>query len=111
MVNAMARTCAVLFVLFTMACAGDDETPKSRFSEPCTMDLDCAEGLECKLGLGICSQSCSTMQECRARLGSETAICESGACQEPCTMGGYMRCAQYGVDCVTTFAGSTCRQP
>ena len=57
-----------------ISCAGDDETPKSLYSEPCSATSDCADNLEC-FPQGICSQSCGTTQECQLNLGVSTSVC------------------------------------
>jgi hypothetical protein len=90
------------------ACGGDDETPKSLYSEPCTSDPDCAEGLMCNEAIGICTQTCARAQECQANLGSPTAVCVGGSCQEPCRRGSTFDCGP-GTQCIDGIGGATCR--
>lgn len=97
-----------LLVPLASACGGDDESPKSRYSEPCTMDVDCEEALMCNEAIGICTQTCNTPQDCRANLGSQTAVCLGGSCQEPCRAGSTFDCGQ-GTTCIAGFDGATCR--
>jgi hypothetical protein len=97
-----------LLVPLASACGGDDESPKSLYSEPCTMDADCAAALMCNEAIGICTQSCATPQECRNNLGSQTAVCLAGSCQEPCRVGSTSDCGP-GTRCIEDFAGATCR--
>jgi hypothetical protein len=97
-----------MIALLASACGGDDETPKSLYSEPCTSDPDCAEALMCNEAIGICTQACQTPMECRMNLGSANAVCVGGSCQQPCTTGSLYDCGQ-GTQCIAGFDGATCR--
>ena len=97
-----------LLALLVSACGGDDEAPKSLYSEPCSADPDCAQALLCNEAIGICSQPCATQQECRTNLGSPIAACIGGWCQEPCNLTDFMPCGQ-GTRCIDGIGGATCR--
>jgi hypothetical protein len=97
-----------LLALTAGACAGDDETPPGLYSEPCDMSTTCATGLTCYTAIGICSQGCATMQECRTRLGESATLCVGGVCQEPCSATAFDPCRN-GLMCIQSQAGATCR--
>lgn len=97
-----------LLTLVASACAGDDETPPGEYSEACDRSTTCAQGLVCFEAIGICSQSCARTQECVTNIGSPTAICFNGVCQEPCNATQFMPCSN-GLDCVQSGGGSTCQ--
>lgn len=93
------------------SCAGDDETPPGDYSEACDATTTCAANLMCVPALGICSQACGTTQDCVVNLGSQASVCIGGICQVQCDATEYAACSEYGVQCVQSGAGSTCRQP
>jgi hypothetical protein len=94
---------ALSFVLG--GCAGDDETPPGLYSEPCDNATTCAEGLTCLVG--ICSQQCTTMMDCRMNLGDADSVCIGGVCQEPCNPTDFDPCPA-GLSCKQSSAGSSC---
>lgn len=104
----IAASIIALLVPLAGACGGDDEAPKSLFSEPCSSDPDCAAGLTCNTAIGICTQACTTSQECQANLGSATVKCTNTWCQEPCRVGSTFDCGP-GTQCIDQFGGATCR--
>ena len=97
-----------LLVPLASACGGDDEVPKSLYSEPCTMDIDCDPALICNEAIGICTQACTTEQMCRTNLSSPTAVCLGGTCREPCRSGSTSDCGP-GTTCIAGVEGPSCR--
>lgn len=103
--GARLAACAVAALLALGSCGGDDETPPGLYSEPCDDTTTCAPGLTCLIG--ICTQNCSNMNECRANLGSSSSVCVGGVCQEPCTPTQFNPCMN-GLRCRQSSFGSTC---
>jgi hypothetical protein len=100
--------CGVALALLLLGgCAGDDDTPRGRYTEPCSSAVEnpCEDGLSCILNQ--CTQSCATTEECRMNLGSDNAYCQGGTCFELCSP---TKPCENGLTC--TMAGEmngTCR--
>jgi hypothetical protein len=90
-----------------VSCGDTDETPLGEYSEPCENQTQCAMGLTCLVG--ICSQICGSMAECRGNLGEigRTSVCIGGVCQEPCEPTDFNQCPN-GLTCRQSSAGSSC---
>jgi hypothetical protein len=99
----IVRSAAVLAVFSCcVACGGSDSKTLGKYSEECTANDDCEQGLMCINRL--CTLSCNASNSvCQAR--DPKSSCVAGVCSNLCSD---RRDCPDGLTCVMSVAGNTC---